>query len=30
MAGREFSGFDYSTDDLFKGASYIITPGKHT
>ncbi len=26
MAGREFSGFDYSTDDLFEGASFIITP----
>lgn len=30
MAGREFSGFDYSTDDLFKGASYIITPSENT
>ena len=29
MAGREFSGFDYSTDDLFKGASYIITPSEN-
>lgn len=27
MAGREFSGFDYSTGDLFNGASLIITPG---
>lgn len=26
MAGREFSGFEYSTDDLFNGASFIITP----
>ena len=25
MAGREFSGFDYSTDSLFEKASYIIT-----
>lgn len=25
MAGREFSGFDYSTDSLFENASYIIT-----
>lgn len=30
MAGREFSGFDYSTDDLFVGASYIITPSENT
>lgn len=30
MAGREFSGFDYSTDDLFIGASYIITPTENT
>lgn len=30
MAGREFSGFDYSTDDLFDNASFIITPGKNT
>ncbi|MCM1334387.1 MAG: prephenate dehydrogenase [Bacteroides sp.] len=30
MAGREFSGFDYSTDDLFEGASYIITPTDET
>lgn len=25
MAGREFSGFDYSVDDLFENASFIIT-----
>lgn len=25
MAGREFSGFEYSTDTLFENASYIIT-----
>ncbi len=30
MAGREFSGFDYSTDDLFVGASYIVTPTENT
>lgn len=30
MAGREFSGFDYSTDDLFDKASFIITPGENT
>ena len=30
MAGREFSGFDYSTDDLFTGASFIITPTENT
>ena len=30
MAGREFSGFDYSTDDLFVGASYIVTPSENT
>ena len=30
MAGREFSGFDYSQDDLFKGASFIITPTEST
>lgn len=30
MAGREFSGFDYSTDDLFVDASYIITPTENT
>lgn len=26
MAGREFSGFDYSLADLFLNASFIITP----
>ncbi len=26
MAGREFSGFSYSTDTLFDGASFIMTP----
>ena len=26
MAGREFSGYDYSQADLFKNASFIITP----
>ncbi|MBQ9482797.1 MAG: prephenate dehydrogenase [Ruminiclostridium sp.] len=30
MAGREFSGFDYSQEDLFKGASFIITPTENT
>lgn len=30
MAGREFSGFEYSTDDLFVGASYIVTPTENT
>lgn len=30
MAGREFSGFDYSMDDLFDGASFIITPSENT
>ncbi|MBP5604999.1 MAG: prephenate dehydrogenase [Ruminiclostridium sp.] len=30
MAGREFSGFDYSQEDLFKGASFIITPTEKT
>lgn len=30
MAGREFSGFEYSTDDLFQGASFIITPTEDT
>lgn len=30
MAGREFSGFEYSTDDLYKGASFIITPTDKT
>ena len=28
MAGREFSGYDYSTDSLFDNASFIITPGE--
>ena len=30
MAGREFSGFDYFTDSLFEGASFIITPSENT
>lgn len=30
MAGREFSGFDYSTDNLFDNASFIITPSTNT
>ncbi len=30
MAGREFSGFEYSTDNLFEGASFIITPTDDT
>lgn len=30
MAGREFSGFDYSTDNLFDGASFIVTPTENT
>lgn len=30
MAGREFSGFEYSTEDLYNGASFIITPSEHT
>lgn len=30
MAGREFSGFEYSLDDLFEGASFIITPTDKT
>lgn len=30
MAGREFSGFDYSRDDLFDKASFIITPSENT
>ena len=30
MAGREFSGFDYSTDNLFAGAIFIITPTEKT
>ncbi len=28
MAGREFSGFEYSLDNLFDDASFIITPDK--
>ncbi len=28
MAGREFSGFEYSLDDLFDTASFIITPSE--
>lgn len=30
MAGREFSGFQYSTDNLFDNASFIITPISET
>ena len=30
MAGTENSGFDYATADLFKGASYILTPMEST
>lgn len=30
MAGREFSGFDYSLDTLFDNASFIITPADST
>ncbi len=30
MAGREFSGFDYSLSDLFEGASFIMTPSEGT
>ena len=30
MAGTEHSGFDYSTADLFNGASFIITPTENT
>ncbi len=30
MAGTEHSGFDYSTADLFKDASFIITPSENT
>lgn len=30
MAGTEHSGFDYSTAELFKGASFIITPSENT
>lgn len=26
MAGREFSGFEYSLDNLFDNASFIVTP----
>ena len=28
MAGREFSGFEYSTDTLFDEASFIVTPSE--
>lgn len=30
MAGREFSGFEYSQDNLFDSASFIITPTEAT
>ncbi len=30
MAGREFSGFEYSLDDLFDNASFIMTPTEKT
>ncbi len=30
MAGREFSGFEYSLDNLFEKASFIITPTENT
>ncbi|MGN0642845.1 MAG: prephenate dehydrogenase [Huintestinicola sp.] len=30
MAGREFSGFEYSLDNLFDSASFIITPTEST
>lgn len=30
MAGREFSGFDYSVDNLFEKASFIITETDNT
>ena len=30
MAGREFSGYDYSTDSLFENASFIITKADKT
>lgn len=30
MAGREFSGFEYSLDNLFDKASFIITPTDNT
>lgn len=29
MAGREFSGFEYSLDNLFDNASFIITPAEN-
>lgn len=28
MAGREYKGIEYAEADIFKGANYIITPGK--
>ncbi|MFT3952015.1 MAG: prephenate dehydrogenase/arogenate dehydrogenase family protein [Oscillospiraceae bacterium] len=30
MAGREYSGFDFAVDNLFDGASFIITPDEST
>ena len=30
MAGREFSGFAYSVDNLFEKASFIMTPTERT
>lgn len=30
MAGREFSGFEYSLDNLFDNASFIMTPTEST
>lgn len=30
MAGREFSGFKYSKDDMFKGADFIMAPYEDT
>lgn len=30
MAGREYSGFDYSTETIFENAYFIITKGKNT
>lgn len=30
MAGREFSGIDYATADLYNGASFILTPTENT
>lgn len=30
MAGREFSGFEYSVDNLFEKASFIMTPTNNT